>query len=148
MFSITKSDYLGFFTYYWIRTSAKGDKGIYLEGSLKYGNFDPNGENHLWRIEEVKVNNTVNSSCVLINKLSGKALDVPGATMEPGERIIQYEINRRFNQRWRWVRHDKGCIIQSIQNGLALDIAGAGRDSGEKVIQWHRTGNTNQQWIP
>lgn len=84
----------------------------------------------------------------MINKLSGKALDVPGGTMEPGERIIQYEINRRFNQRWRWVRHEKGCLIQSVQNGLVLDIAGESRDSGAKVIQWNRTGNPNQQWIP
>ncbi len=72
----------------------------------------------------MKLNNTMNQSCLIINKLSGKALDVPGSILEPGERIIQYEINRRFNQRWRWVKHDKGYLIQSVLNGLCLDIAG------------------------
>lgn len=81
LFAITKSGYPGFYTYYWIRTSVKGDKSVYLEGSLKYGPFDPNSESHLWRLEEVKVNPTINTSCVIINRLSGKALDVPGSTL-------------------------------------------------------------------
>jgi hypothetical protein len=90
----------------------------------------------------------MNTSFVLINRLSGKALDVPGSTLNPGERIIQYTINRRFNQRWRWVKHDKGYLIQSMQSGLFLDIAGESRAAGGKVIQWSRTGNPNQQWLP
>jgi beta-galactosidase len=85
---------------------------------------------------------------VLINKLSGKALDVPGGTFDLEERIIQYEVNRRFNQRWRWIRQDKSCLIQNVLTGLFLDIAGESRSSGAKVIQWSHTGNTNQQWIP
>jgi hypothetical protein len=127
LFAINKAAYPGFYTYYWIRTSVKGEKGVYFEGILKYGTADSNAENHLWRFEEVKLNPTINTSFVLINRLSGKSLDVPGGTLSPGERIIQYEINRRFNQRWRWVKHDKGYLIQSIQSGLFLDIAGESR---------------------
>lgn len=96
----------------------------------------------------MKLNQTINTSFILINKLSGKALDVPAATLNPGERIIQYDINRRFNQRWKWIKHDKGYLIQSVQSGLVLDIAGESRDAGGKVIQWTRTGNPNQQWLP
>lgn len=58
-----------------------------------------------------------------MNNLSGKALDIPGATWKKGERIIQWEKNKRWNQRWRFVKHGKGVIIQSLLNNLALDIA-------------------------
>jgi hypothetical protein len=30
LFSIVKANFAGFYTYYWIRTSEKGDKGVYL----------------------------------------------------------------------------------------------------------------------
>lgn len=84
---------------------------------------------------------------MLINRHSSKALDVLGGSLSPGERIIQYTINRKFNQRWRWIKHDKGYVIQSIHSGLFLDIAGESRESGAKVIQWSWTGNPNQQWL-
>jgi hypothetical protein len=42
LFSISKANFPGFYTYYWIRTSAKGDKGLYFEGSIKFGTFDAN----------------------------------------------------------------------------------------------------------
>lgn len=148
LFSIVKANLPGFYTYYWIKTSEKGEKALYFEGTLKFGAFDPNAENQLFRFEQVKVNTTLNSSCVLINKLSGKALDVPGGSFKLEERIIQYELNRRFNQRWRWVKHDKGYLIQNVLTGHFLDIAGESRESGAKIIQWTRTGNPNQQWLP
>lgn len=147
LFAITDSKYPGFFPYYWIKTSEKGDRGLYYEGILKYGIFDPNAENHLWRFEEVTENNTITQSFMLINRYSSKALDVPGGSLSAGERIIQYQINRRFNQRWRWIKHDKGYVIQSIHSGLFLDIAGESRESGAKVIQWKWTGHPNQQWL-
>lgn len=114
---------------------------------MKYGIFDANSENHLWRFEEITENNTITQSFMLINRHSSKALDVLGGSLSPGERIIQYTINRKFNQRWRWIKHDKGYVIQSIHSGLFLDIAGESRESGAKVIQWSWTGNPNQQWL-
>ena len=56
--------------------------------------------------------------------MSGKALDVPGATWKKGERLVQWEKNRRWNQRWYLQSHGKGVIIKSVLNNLCLDIAG------------------------
>lgn len=81
LFAITKANIPSFYTYYWIKTSEKGDKSVYFEGFAKFGLFDPNSESHLWRFEEVKLNNTLNQSCLIINRLSGKALDVPGSVL-------------------------------------------------------------------
>ena len=102
----------------------------------------------MFRFEPVNDCYAVNNSALIINNLSGKALDVPGASFDKEERPLQWEINRRFNQRWVFHRHGQGVIIQSLLNGLCCDIAGEKRDPGSKVILWDRTGGSNQVWIP
>jgi hypothetical protein len=70
------------------------------------------------------VNNpTIQGSAVIVNDMSGKALDVPNSTRKAGERLCQWEKNKRWNQRWRFVKQGKGVTIQSVFNNLCLDIA-------------------------
>jgi hypothetical protein len=38
--------------------------------------------------------------------------------------LIQYEKNKRFNQRFRWVKAGNGYLLQNLLTGLFLDIAG------------------------
>ncbi len=83
-----------------------------------------------------------------MNGSSGKAVDIPEGTFEHGERLIQYELNKRFNQRWRWVSKGNGYLLQSVLTGHCLDIAGEKTESGSKVVQWDKTGNSNQLWKP
>lgn len=87
-------------------------------------------------------------TALIINKASGKAIDVPGASTKKGIDIKQWEKNNRFNQRWRFVTHGKGVIIQSLFNGKCLDVEGAKSKSGIPIIQWDKTGDSNQVWIP
>lgn len=133
---------------FWFKTSAKGDKAIALEGVLRHKKFDPNVLNQLFFIVPVNNSTPLNETCVLVNANSGKAVDIPGATFQHGERLIQYEKNKRFNQRWRWAKQGQAWILQSVLNGQALDIAEEKKTNGSKVVQWDRTGNTNQQWAP
>ena len=60
---------------------------------------------------------------MIINASSGKALDIPSATFEPDTRIIQYGINKRFNQRWVFKKYGNAYLIVSLFNGLVLDIS-------------------------
>lgn len=60
--------------------------------------------------------------------------------------MIQYQINKRFNQRWRWVQSSKGYVLQSVLHDLCLDIAEEKTEKGSKVVQWNKTGGSNQQW--
>ena len=90
----------------------------------------------------------LSNTFMLINKNSGKAVDVPGATTKKGKDIVQWEKNNRFNQRWSWVQHGKGYIIQSLFNGLVLDIEGGKTKKGVPIIQWDKSGDSNQVWIP
>lgn len=133
---------------FWFKTSAKGDRAVALEGVLRYKKFDPNVLNQIFYIVPVNNSAPLNETCILVNNNSGKAVDIPGATFEHGEKLIQYEKNKRFNQRWRWVKQGNGWLLQSVLNGQALDIAEEKKSNGSKVVQWDRTGNTNQQWVP
>ena len=67
-----------FHKYYWIKTSEKGDKALFLEGILRYGDFDPNNQAFMWRFEPVKNNQAINTSALIVNNFTGKAIDVPG----------------------------------------------------------------------
>lgn len=42
LFALVKAPIQGYYQYYWIQTNEKGDCGLYLEGILRYGQFDPN----------------------------------------------------------------------------------------------------------
>lgn len=147
LFAVVKAPVQAYHSYYWIQTSEKGNKAVQLEGIARVANFDPNNEAQLFRFEKV-TNHTLQQSCVLINNMTGKALDVPGATFKKGERLLQWNKNKRWNQRWQFHKHGKGVIIKSALNGLVIDIAGESRDNGAKVVQWEQTGGSNQQWFP
>ena len=38
--------------------------------------------------------------------------------------MTQYEKNKRFNQRWRWLKNGSGYNLQSLLTGHFIDIAG------------------------
>lgn len=73
-----------FHKYFWIKTSEKGKSALELEGLLRYKDFEMNNEGQLFRFEQVNGNNTLNNTAVIINNLSGKALDVPASTFDKG----------------------------------------------------------------
>lgn len=134
---------------FWFKTSEKGDKAVALEGVLRYKPFDPNAISQIFYIVPVDQSNGLNETCIIVNANSGKAIDVPGSSFELGERLITYEKNKRFNQRWRWVQsYGGGYALQSVLNGLCIDIAEEKKEPGSKVVQWEKTNGSNQQWKP
>mgnify|MGYP002075665710 CR=1 FL=1 len=136
LFDLERAQIPGFHQYFWFKTDSSGKKSISLEGILRYQKFDLNDEKQLFRLEPVNNNNIVNASTVIVNVKSGKVLDVPAATHEKGAKIIQYSKNKRFNQRWVFIRGTKGYQIRSLLNGLYLDVLENSKKHNAKVIQW------------
>ena len=134
--------------HFFFKTSSKGDRAVCLEGVLRYKDFDPNSLNQLFSVIPVDTCSGLNNTCIIVNSHSGKALDVPGGTHKHGERLIQWEKNKRFNQRWRWEPHGNGYLLVSMLTGHCVDIAGEKKDPYSKVCQWDRTGGSNQLWRP
>ena len=139
-----------FHQYYYIHTDTKSKKSLEFEGVLRDKGSEEGRASQMFRFQPVNFygNPKLATTALLINKQSGKAIDVPGATTKKGTDIVQWEKNNRFNQRWCFVQHGKGYIIQSLFNGLVLDIEGGKKKKGVPIIQWDKSGDSNQVWIP
>jgi hypothetical protein len=79
--------------------------------------------------------------------LSGKLVDVYGASTAAGAQVIQWPANGGLNQQWQFVDVGGGSFkIVSVNSGLVLDVYGASTQAGAAVIQWPWNGGRNQQW--
>ncbi|MEW1602031.1 glycoside hydrolase N-terminal domain-containing protein [Streptomyces sp. NPDC093808] len=85
----------------------------------------------------------------LVNRLSGKAIDVPGASGTAGRELIQYTPSGAANQRFRFVPVGGGLFevrTTHLADPLCWDIAGGSTAEGARLTQWAPTRATNQQW--
>ncbi|GAB1818827.1 endo-1,4-beta-xylanase [Herbidospora sp. RD11066] len=84
---------------------------------------------------------------VLLNRGSGKALDVFGQSTADGARITQWSRNNGTNQQWQFVSSGSGWYrLKSRLSGKVVDVSGASTANGGAVIQWTDGNGTNQQW--
>jgi hypothetical protein len=82
----------------------------------------------------------------LLNRRSGKALDVNGGSTADGASIIQWPWTGATNQQWRLLPNQDGSFrLSSVRSGKVLDSPG-GSGQGAALIQWADNGGTNQWW--
>ncbi len=83
----------------------------------------------------------------ITNKLSGKALDVIGASTQNGARIQQYDFLNGANQQWRLVPVDSQYYqIVNVNSGKVLDDSGFSTTLGTLIQQYDNLGGDNQKW--
>ncbi|NGO76334.1 alpha-L-arabinofuranosidase [Streptomyces sp. YC504] len=88
-----------------------------------------------------------NASYVLVNRASGKALDVYNLATNDGARITQWTRNDQNQQQWQFVDSGGGYYrIKSRHSGKVLDVAGASTANGAAIQQWTDHNGTNQQF--
>ncbi|MEU5994283.1 RICIN domain-containing protein [Spirillospora sp. NPDC047418] len=88
-----------------------------------------------------------NAWYVLVNRNSGKALDVYGASTADGARVSQWTRNDGANQQWQFVDSGGGFYrLKARHSGKVLDVAGASTADGAAIQQWSDHGGTNQQF--
>ncbi|GGL17591.1 hypothetical protein Sme01_71910 [Sphaerisporangium melleum] len=84
---------------------------------------------------------------VLVNRNSGKALDVYNLATNDGARIVQWARNDGNQQQWQFVDSGGGYYrLKSRLSGKVLDITGASTADGAAVIQWSDNNANNQQF--
>ncbi|TKH41394.1 hypothetical protein C1I60_18565 [Paenibacillus terrae] len=85
----------------------------------------------------------------LVNRKSGLALDVNGASTTDGASIVQWNDNGGTNQQWKLEATGKGFYkLRNVGSGLLLDVNQSSTQGGASLIQWQDNGNYNQQWMP
>ncbi|MEU9796627.1 non-reducing end alpha-L-arabinofuranosidase family hydrolase [Streptomyces sparsogenes] len=88
-----------------------------------------------------------NASYVLVNRNSGKALDVYNLATDDGARITQWTRNDQNQQQWQFVDSGDGYYrIKSRHSGKVLDIQNRSTANGGSIVQWTDLNGTNQQW--
>ncbi|MGP4111580.1 family 43 glycosylhydrolase [Streptomyces sp. 4N509B] len=83
----------------------------------------------------------------LVNRHSGKALDLYNFSMEDGADIVQWSRNDGTWQQWRFVDSGGGWYrVRSVHSGKVLDIEGGSTANGAGVVQNTDTGSASQQF--
>ncbi|MER5204114.1 non-reducing end alpha-L-arabinofuranosidase family hydrolase [Streptomyces sp. NPDC002825] len=88
-----------------------------------------------------------NAWYVLVNRNSGKALDVYNLATNDGARITQWTRNDQNQQQWQFVDSGGGYYrIKSRHSGKVLDVSNGSTANGGPIVQWTDLNATNQQW--
>jgi beta-xylosidase len=88
-----------------------------------------------------------NTWYVLVNRNSGKALDVYNFATGNGARITQWTRTNANNQQWQFVSSGGGYYrIRSRHSGKVLDVYNFSTANGAAIVQWTDGNGTNQQW--
>ncbi|MFI0793717.1 non-reducing end alpha-L-arabinofuranosidase family hydrolase [Micromonospora rubida] len=88
-----------------------------------------------------------NAWYVLVNRNSGKALDVYNLATNDGARITQWARNNGNQQQWQFVDSGGGYYrLKSRLSGKVLDIYNFSTANGASVVQWSDGNGTNQQF--
>ena len=83
----------------------------------------------------------------ILNRNSGKALDVLNASMLDGAPLQQYDYLGLSNQQWQLVLVEPGYYkILNVNSGLVLDVTGESVENGATIQQWAYWGGDNQKW--
>ncbi|MFF9148579.1 RICIN domain-containing protein [Streptomyces sp. NPDC014861] len=83
----------------------------------------------------------------LVNRVSGKVLDVADESTGNGAPVIQWPWTGRPNQRWRLSpNHDGSFRLVNVHSDKVLDNPGASTTAGEPLDQWTDTDAPNQWW--
>jgi endo-1,4-beta-xylanase len=84
---------------------------------------------------------------VLVNRNSGKALDVYNLATNDGARITQWSRNDQYQQQWQFVDSGGGYYrLRSRHSGKVLDVYNWSTADGAAIVQWTDNNAANQQF--
>ncbi len=84
---------------------------------------------------------------LIINRNSGKLLDVTNAYTYDGANVQQFSNTVHNCQRWKLVDAGSGYYqIVNLNSGKLLEVANASTADGANVQQWTSNGNNCQKW--
>lgn len=84
---------------------------------------------------------------VLVNRHSGKALDVYDLATDDGAPIVQWARNDGAWQQWQFVDSGGGYYrLRSRHSGKVLDVYNFSTADGADIVQWSDHNGSNQQW--
>ncbi|TDC85451.1 hydrolase [Micromonospora sp. KC606] len=85
----------------------------------------------------------------IVNRNSGKCLDVSGGGTADGADVIQWTCHNGTNQRWRFEDlGDDNSRLVNVGSGKVLDVNACGSADGANIQQWSWSNNNCQKFRP
>jgi hypothetical protein len=130
----------------------KGSRSYFYadsDGILQFGEKDPNAKEIQWVLSIAEKTRAITQSVLFENAFTNMIIDVPGASSKVGETLVQYTVNKRFNQRFKlmYTYESNTYRIENVKSGLAIDIKDGSRKEGASIIQWTPHEGSNQRWF-
>ena len=86
-----------------------------------------------------------NSEFAIVNRATGRVLDVEGASQEDGANVQQWTWNQSGAQRWRLETRAIGSYqVVNVGSGKCLDVEGRSTTPGTRISQYRCNGGENQ----
>ncbi len=87
-----------------------------------------------------------NREVAVVNRATGKVLDVSGASQDDGANVQQWNWNGSGAQRWRQESSGLGIKLVNVNSGKCLDVSNNATHAGANVAQYRCNGGDNQRW--
>lgn len=82
----------------------------------------------------------------LVNRRSGKVLDVTGSGTADGVKVVQWTWSGSANQQWQLLSNPDGSVRLVNRNSGRLLDSPSGAVQGTQLDQWQDTNSDNQWW--
>jgi len=155
-FKLNVSNYPGSFNAYGslaVAYAEKGEKELAIRNYEKVMELNPEDRFAAEQLRRLKPFSTspadpfTNGVFKLINKRSGKALEVAGASKADGGGIDLGRYTNGDHQQWAFTNQGGGYYqVTAAHSGKALDVSNNAIVNGGVVIQWPSHGSANQIW--
>jgi hypothetical protein len=97
---------------------------------------------------QIHANTALDPQFQVVNRNSGKLLEVFGALTTDGAAVGQWGSTAHATQRWT-VRPASGAAeLVNLNSGKLLEIPSAQTADGIDAVQWAPTGHATQRWVP
>lgn len=100
-----------------------------------------------WNLTQTALPPLSTGQYVLVNKNSGRYLEIPAASTTAGTAADQWQNSACDCQLWTFQSQSGGAwSLQNVHSGLKLDVAGSATSAGAAVVQNTGSGATSQRW--
>ncbi|GAA2524056.1 RICIN domain-containing protein [Streptomyces longisporus] len=100
-----------------------------------------------WNLTQTALPNLSSGQYVLVNKNSGKYLEILNASTTAGTAADQWQNTACDCQLWTFQSQSGGAwTLQNVHSGLKLDVSGASTAAGAAIDQNTASGGNSQKW--
>ena len=100
-----------------------------------------------WNLAQTALPSLSSGQYVLVNKNSGRYLEIPAASTTAGTAADQWQNSACDCQFWTFQSQSGGAwSLQNVHSGLKLDVANSSTSAGAAVVQNTASSGTFQKW--